>query len=375
MKLNPGGLGNHSKPAPQRAQGQPAVDNQRLTTVYWRPLPVCDIIKPAEKMLQRETPMKKLLFIISGILLGFCTAEAKTVDRILAQVNEDIITLSDLNRRMADIRQDLETKYSGEQLEQVMQKAEEQALDGLIQEKLLYQKAMELGYNADVDARISSYIQQLMKQHNIKDTEEMEAALAQQGTTLKDFRDQIRREMISRDLVQEFVGSRITILTPEIEKYYKDHAPDFTSPEEVTLSEIILPIGGDSKEAENRANDLYRRVQQGESFTTLASQYSKGPTANKGGNIGTYLLSKLNPDTVKAIANLKEGDISTPQKIDEGYVIYHIDSRKYSVLRPLDEVKDKIKNLLYERKFNPELERFMAQLKDDAYIQIFSEIK
>jgi len=319
--------------------------------------------------------MKKQLLIIPAILFVFClAAEAKTVDRILAQVNDDIITLSDLNRRMAEARKELEAKYTGDQLEQAIQQTEKQALDGLIQEKLLYQKAMEMGYNANVDSRVTAYVQQTMKQFNIKDSDELERALAQQGRTVSDYRDEIRREIIARDLVNDFVGSRITLLTPEVEKYYKDHQVDFTTPEEVTLSEIIITEGND-KEAENRANDLYGRLQRGESFTALASQYSKGPTANKGGSIGTYLVSKLNPDAVLAIANLKEGDISKPQKIKEGYVIYHIDSRKYAVVRPLDEVRDQIRDLLYRKKFDPELERFISQLKEDAYIQYFSEIK
>jgi len=161
--------------------------------------------------------MRKLFWAVPAILLGLCAAEAKTVDRILAQVNDDIITLSDLRRNMAEVRKELESKYSGEQLDQMIQKAEKEVLDNLIQEKLLYQKAMELGYNSNVDARVSAYIQNLMKQNNIKDSDELENALSQQGQTLNDFRDDIRKSMIGRDLVQDFVGSRITLLAAEIE--------------------------------------------------------------------------------------------------------------------------------------------------------------
>jgi parvulin-like peptidyl-prolyl isomerase len=201
----------------------------------------------------------------------------------------------------------------------------------------------------------------------------LETALSQQGMTLKDLRDQIRDQLMVNDLVNSFVSSRIALLTPEIEKYYKDHAEDFTSQEEVTLSEIIIASEGDDEEAENRAADLYRRLQKGESFATLASQYSKGPTANKGGSIGTYMVSKLRPETVEAIKGLKESEISAPSKIEEGYVIYRIDSRKPATVKPLDEVREEIKNRLYASKFNPEYERFIAQLREEAYIQIYSE--
>jgi peptidyl-prolyl cis-trans isomerase SurA len=317
--------------------------------------------------------MKRFFGAILALALIFSTAGAEVVDRILAKVNDDIITLSELNRKIAEYRKELEAKYTGQQLQDMIKKLQKQVLESLIEEKLLYQKAMEMGYDANVDTSVSSEVQRIMKENKIADSDELEKRLAQQGMTLRDLREEIRNTIMTRYLINDFVGSRITLLTPEIEKYYKDHAADFTTPEEVTLSEIVVNIEGSNKEAESRANDLYARLQKGESFAALASQYSKGPTANKGGGIGTYLVSKLNPDTVKAIAGLKDGDISKPHLENNAYVIYHIDSRKLSALQPLDEVKDKIRSRLYDQKFNPEYERFITQLKEDAYIQIYSE--
>jgi peptidyl-prolyl cis-trans isomerase SurA len=322
----------------------------------------------------KGTSMKKLSWVIAAVLLVGISASAKTVDRIVAQVNDEIVTLSELTRETEQARRELETKYTGEQLEQMLQKAEQQALEMLIQEKLLYQKAMELGFNADIDKRVSQAIQQFIKDNNLESTEELEQALEQSGRTLRDFRDQYKRSIIVNDLIYEFVDSRIALLTPEIDKYYKDHAVEFTTPEEVTLSTIVIREATD-KESEEKANDIYRRLQQGESFAALAGQYSKGATANTGGNIGTYLVGKLNALTVSAIANLKEGEVSKPQKEPEGFVMYRVDSRKVAAVRPLEEVKNEIKNRIYSRKRGPEYERYISQLKEDAYIQIFSEIK
>jgi peptidyl-prolyl cis-trans isomerase SurA len=320
-------------------------------------------------------PMKRLLWLVPVILFSLRCAEAKTVDRILAQVNDDIITMSELNQEMAAYRQELAGKYTGDELEQVLQKAEKQVLDRLIQQKLLYQKAMELGFNADIEPQVSAAIQRTIKEHNLQDTEGLEKSLEQQGQTLKDLREYYRKDIITNSLIDYFVSSRITLLTPEIDRYYREHLAEFSSPEEITLSTIEIAIRGDAKEAEDRANDLFRRLQQGESFPNLASQYSSGTTASKGGSIGTYLVSKLNADTVAATAKLKEGEVSKPQREKDTFVIYRIDSRKPSVVRPLEEVRNYIKNRLYEQKFNPELERYVSQLKEDAYIQYFSEIK
>jgi peptidyl-prolyl cis-trans isomerase SurA len=306
-------------------------------------------------------------------MFGFYTAEAEIVDRILAKVNDDIITLSELNRTMSQYRQDLAAKYTGQQLDEKIEEAKEQLLDSLIENTLIKQKAIELGYDATVETAVSSEVQRVMKEYNIPDTEALEEALAQQGMTVRELREQIQDQLMNRYLVNDFVGGRITLLTPEIEKYYKDHAADFTTIDEVALSEIIIEADGNSAAAESRANDLYDRLQKGEAFSALASQYSKGPTANKGGSIGTLVVSDLRPDMMNAIKDLKSGDISKPQRTEEGYVIYQIDTRTYATLKPLDEVRDEIKELLFQEKFNPEFERFIVQLKEDAYIQIYSE--
>jgi len=319
--------------------------------------------------------MKHFLWVIPAVFFSVCAAQAKTVDRIVAQVNDDIITMSEVNRAMAPVRQELQAKYAGDELEKELAKAEKMVLDSIIQDKVLYQKAMELGFNADIEPQVSAAIQRIIKEYGLKDTEGLEQALEQQGSTLKDLRESYRKRIIINSLVEYFVSSRITLLTPEVEKYYKDHIAEFSSPEEVTLSEIVIDIKEDEKEAESRANDLYDRLQQGESFPTLASQYSNGTTAGKGGGIGTYIISKLNNDTRKAIAKLKDGEISKPQREKNSYLIYRVDSRTTSVVRPLDEVRTEIKNRLWEQKFNPELDRYVSQLKEDAYIQYFSEIK
>ena len=319
--------------------------------------------------------MKKLLSLLALYLMCIPNAPAKTVDRILAQVNEDIITLSDLNREMAEIRQDLANKFAGEQLEQEIKKATKDVLDELIRQKLLLQKANELGFNANADLQVSSAIERIRKANNIKDIQEFERQLGLQGMNMATFRERLRRQVITQSLVQEFVGSRITLLSQEIEKYYKDHAAEYTTPEEVTLSEIIIPITGSESEAEAKANDIFNRLKQGESFATLASQYSKGATASKGGGIGTYLPAKLNPDIAKAIAAVKEGDATPPQKAKEGFIIYRVDARKPAAVRPLEELRDEIRSRLWEQKFNPEYDRFITQLKEDAYIQLFGEIK
>ncbi len=312
--------------------------------------------------------MKHLLWIIPALFCSMVAAEeARTVDRILVQVNDDIVTLSELNKKLDEY--ELERQYSGQELVKKRQEGRKAAIEDLIQEKLIDQKAKEFPTPADLDSRVATYIQQILKQYDLKTTEELDKALAPQGSNLKEYRERIRRRILREDIIRAFVYSRISLPNQEIEKYYKDHIEEFSTPEEVTLSEININGKDNMQEAESRANDIYNRILKGESFVVLASQYSKGL------NTSTYQLSKLNSDTIKTIAALKDGEISKPQRLKDLFVIYRLDSRKPVTVRPLVEVKETIQSQLWEQKFSPEFERYITQLKEDAYIQYFTEMK
>ena len=245
----------------------------------------------------------------------------------------------------------------------------------MIESILIYQRAVELEYDAHMEDEVTSYIQQIMKENNIRDTDELEDVLAMQGESMRAFRENISRSVVSQALVNDFIHARISLLTPEIERYYQNNQADFTVQGEVTLSEIILDTANSVSEAKSRAADIADRVRRGESFAALAGQYSKGATAGKGGEIGTYALDKLNAETRKALAGVREGGISEPQESAAGLIIYRVDVLKEETVLPLEEVTDQIKNILYQQKRNPEYERFITQLREEAYIEIFPEVQ
>jgi peptidyl-prolyl cis-trans isomerase SurA len=320
--------------------------------------------------------MKKLTGILLTVFFGFYAqvSGSTIVDRILVKVNDEIITQSELDVAIAEIRPQLEARYSGEELEAAFREVEEDLLNNLIEEKLIYQKAVELDFLSQLEKQVTAEIQSVMKNNNLKDTDELEMALARDGTSMREFREHVERHVAIRELAGAFIGSRINLLTPEIERYYKNNINDYTAPEEVTLSEIVISTADGVENARNRAEDIYRRLQQGESFATLASQFSQGLTANKGGDIGTYNLEKLNPTRVN-VAGLAEGEVSQPLRLEDSYVIYRVDVRKEKSVKPLEEVRYQIMDILYQQKWGPEYDRWMTQLKEAAYIQIFPEVQ
>ena len=140
-------------------------------------------------------------------------------------------------------------------------------------QKLLLQKGNELGFGANVDVQVSAYLERIRKENKLKDMQDLERAAAQQGLTIPALRERIRRTIITQGVVNEFVGSRITLLTQEVEKFYRDHAAEYTIPEEVTLSEIILPADPNPEEAEAKAGEILKRLSQGEAFKFIYKSF------------------------------------------------------------------------------------------------------
>ena len=318
--------------------------------------------------------MKKTTGVALAIVFAACMAGAGTIDRILVKINDDIITLSELKRALEPYRKEIMNRIPAAQQEQALKEAEEMILNNLIESTLIYQRAIELEYNASMEKEVTAEIQQIMKENNFRDTEELENVLAEEGMSLRAFREDIEKQVISAGLVSDFINSRISLLTPEIERYYQNNLADFSTPEEVTLSEIILDTTKGVAEAEKLAADIVERARNGESFAELAQRYSSGATGGKGGGIGTYVIDKLNDETRAALVGVEEGEISAPQKSGEGLIIYRVDLRKKVIVKPMDEVRDEIRNILYQQKRIPEYNRFITQLREDAYIQIFAEM-
>ena len=319
--------------------------------------------------------MKKLTGIILAVVFAAGMITAETIDRIVAKVNEEIITLSELNREMEPVRKEITSRFSGAQRDQALKEAEDQILDSLIESILVYQKAIELEYPAYVEDEVTGRIQQVMSDRNFRDTEEFETALAKEGLSMKSYRESIEKMLVSQAMVSDFINHRISLLTPEIERYYQNHQADFSTSEEVTLREIVLDTSKGVSEAETLAADIADRVLRGESFAEMASRYSSGSTAGKGGEIGTYVVERLNAEIRKVLEGVEEGKVSSAQKSSEGLIIYYVDARKPAAVKPLDEVRNEISNTLFMQKQSPEYERFITQLREEAYIQIFAELR
>ncbi|WP_447969953.1 peptidylprolyl isomerase [Nitrospira sp. M1] len=281
-------------------------------------------------------------------------------DRIAAIVNKEVITLSELKEEVRDEHIRMKARYSGEQLRQRMANKEFDVLNALIEERLQLQEARAKGFTV-TDEEVEKAIQQSNPQDQQLDPT-AEAQLAKQ------LRKRILLERIRAFEVQRIV----TISDSEISQYYKEHQQQFMISRLYRLRQILFVANSEEerihKQAQSRS--VSRRLQTGESFRELALQYSAGPEAGDGGELGLVHHSELLAPIAEALLSMKPGEVSTPIETTLGFHIIALDETTPQSPKPFEEVEAQIKARLVQERSEQVFQRWLADLKQKAFIQI-----
>ncbi len=296
--------------------------------------------------------------------------QSRILDEIVAKVNNEIITLTDLNRSLRQLRLALEQDaQNSRDVEREYERRRRGVLKTLIQNKVMIQRAEELGLTADIDLDVSAYLEEMRKEAGIPSLDVLDQYFRQRGSSLAEYRQNVKEQMITRALVQNLVYSKITLLTSEIEAYYREHQDRFSIPAEVHLAEILfLTEGKDKAEVRRKAEEVLRRLKAGEEFEALAREYSDGPTASRGGDIGNFTRGSMNPALEQVVFELPAGSISELIENDYGFQIIKVIESKPPSVKPLSEVRPQIAEALYQRKAEPEVQEFLKRLYEESYI-------
>jgi peptidyl-prolyl cis-trans isomerase SurA len=297
---------------------------------------------------------------------------ARVLDEIVAKVNNEIITMTDLDRALLQFRTELEQDFADPQeLQRQYEERKRYVLRVMIQNKVLIQKAEELGITSDVDLDVSAYLEELRRESGIPSLEVLDQYFRQRGSSLQEYRQRVREQMITRSLLQQYVYSKITLLTPEVEAYYQQHQDRFRIPGQVHLAEILfLTEDKIRSEVRRRAEEALARIESGEEFEDVARQLSEGPTASRGGDIGTFTQGSMNEALEAVVFDIPVGTHSGIVETDYGFQIVKVLDRTTAGVRPLQEVRPLIAEALYQEKAEPEIESYLRGLYEESYIYV-----
>jgi len=292
---------------------------------------------------------------------------AKIVERIIARVNNEIITQRTYEQEQAKLREQLAEQYSGAELEAQFKEQSKNLLRDLIDQSLMVQKAKDDDINVETD--VVKQLDDIRKKNNLATLEDLETEVEKQGLNYEDFKDQIRRNLLMREVISREVGSRIQLSRDDARKFYEAHKKEFESPGMIRLGQILVSTEKRKpEEAEKRANDAYAELKAGQRFAEIAKKYSDGPGAEEGGEVGFMKEGSLAPDIAAVVAKLDRNEFSSPIQIKYGYIILKVLERYSPGIPKFEEVEPRVNEVLYDQKMQPDLRAYTLRLRKESYI-------
>lgn len=297
---------------------------------------------------------------------------AEICNRVVAQVNNDVITLYELNKKIKELTgfdpRDLRMKDEKRFLE-IRQKT----IDLLVDEKITNEKIRELGIQVtpkEVDAAIER-----IKQSNHLTHEDLISSLKKQQMSYESYRERIKSDLERTRLINFEVKSKIIIREEEIKEYYSKNKEKFSTPEKVRLAAIFLKQKDPSNKDETlalfrKAEEIVSRLKKGENFGEMAKKLSQGPGAEEGGDLGFFKTSQLDPDLLKVVKNMSPGDVSRPVMRLAGIQIVKLVEKQDGRVEPFNTVRDNIFGILYQEEINNRYFFWIKELRKKAYTKI-----
>jgi len=322
--------------------------------------------------------------VLTGLgLAATGIARAEIIEQILVKVNGEIFTKSDLEQRqVAALRQkgqqmDLKSDPSNQQLRKALDEITPQIMVEAVDEMLLVQRGKELGYKLS-DEQFKGVLDNIKKENKLENDEQFQAALKAENMTRADLRRNLERSMIVQRVQQNEVMGKIGVSEDEARRYYDSHLNEFTTPQSVTLREILVAVPADSKglnvgvdeAAKTRAEDILTRVTKGgENFEKLAADVSDAPSKANAGLIGPISVNDLAVDLRKLVEGMKVGDVTPAARMTRGYQLYKLEAQTPAQTMPFEQAREQIGERVFTDKRKAEYQKYLEKLRAQAIIE------
>ncbi len=323
--------------------------------------------------------MRKLFVLVSALLLSqVVLADSSVIEDIIARVNDQIITRTDLNKAKEQTLNEMKQQNVSETDPRYKERASSTLRD-LIDQDLLLDKGKQLGITGDTE--LVKRLDEMRKQMNLGSMEDLEKAAQQQGVSFEDFKQNIRNGIITQEVISREVGGSIKITQQETQYFYNKHKSELQQPEAIRLSEILVavpqsasadPAADDAslKAAQEKASQLLKDLRAGQKFEDVAKKSSNGETAAQGGDLGYFKRGELAKELEDQTFAMKPGDISDVIRTKQGFLILKVAEHHTAGIPPLAEVQNQIQEQIYYQKLQPALRVYLTRLREEAYVDV-----
>ena len=323
-------------------------------------------------MQRKSSLLLILLFSIGSILFSTrALAVQQTLDGIAATVNNNIITTSELQQRVTDIKHRLQQRKIKLPSDDVLSK---QVLQLMINQELEKQTAARLNITAST-ANINRAIASIAAQQKMTVAQLYQSA-AKQGLNKNAFLKEVKQQIITEELLHQVIAPQIKITNQEIDAAMKMVLTQSNGKNEFRLLHILIPVPDSPTPtqvaaAKGKAQKIINALKNGESFKTLAASQSSGSHMFNGGDLGWKTLTALPTVFANRVTSMKKGDIAGPIKTANGFhIIKLIGTRGISSNISHTELRQRVRAMIMQRKLEEKQQAWIAQLRATAYIKV-----
>ena len=300
----------------------------------------------------------------------------KTIEEIIARVNNEIITLTEYEKAKEtaadDAKQECQGRCTPEQLQANVEDRQKNALRDLIDQSLLVQRGKDMGISVEAD--VIKQLDQIRIQNKLGSMEDLEKAVTSEQMNWEDFKNNIRNHILTQKVIGQEVGSHINITDDEVQKYYDAHKADFVRPEQVALREIQVNTQGKGADElpalKKKAETALKRVQDGEDFGEIAKRYSDSSTKDQGGYLGTYKRGELAKELEDKVFAMKRNQLTDVLETKQGFLILQVLEHYDEGQQSLDKVRNEITEKLYSARMEPAMRDYLKTLREQSYVII-----
>lgn len=306
-----------------------------------------------------------VFFAATALFASAPFARAEVVDRIVAVINDSIITMSELEAATAMAVEKLgEENVKKEDLEDVRSTV----LDELIRQKLVKQAADRAGIDVS-EREVDNAVDDIRRQNGNMTQEQLMTALARSGLTYREYRERLAEQIRQVKFMDREFRSKVSIQDSDVENYYRQHLEDFYATPSFRIR-VIMISSEDPALMEKRLELVRGELDSGKPFSEVASVYSDGPNPTGGGDLGYVEPGELAETLEKVAEGLEPGEVSGPVERPEGTYIVKLVDRRKGEPRPLEEVRGEIRERLYQEVLQERFDFWLQQAKKHAHIEI-----
>ena len=277
--------------------------------------------------------------MLGALFLGTAAhAAVQPLDKVVAIVDNDVIMQSQLDQRVKEVQQTIAKRGQDVPPASVL---DQQVLERLIVENLQLQIGERSGIRI-TDEELNQAIGTIAQRNNMT-VDQFRQALAHDGLSYEDAREQVRREMIISRVRQRRVAERIQVTDQEVKNFLKSPMGAMQQSDEYRLANILIPTpdrasSEDIQAAGKKAVDIYNQLQQGADFAKLAIAYSSSDNALEGGDMGWRKAAQLPPPFDEELSRMNAGDVTKPVRIPTGFIILKVNEKRGGNTVVTDEV-------------------------------------